>query len=336
MSSTLTTWLGGRSVTGGERVAQVLQGVGVDVVFSVPGSQVLPIWDGLSRCDGVRLIVPRSERSAAFMAEGYGRISGFPALLLSTLGPGVANEAIGVLSARQAHTPVLCIAPWQPVSKRGRIREVFQGLDHVSFFRQLSPGGRVVDRSEELEATVEAGLDACLAAPGPVRVDISFPLLFGSQHRPPHEATSRRLTGAPGRGPILVSEVPESREGKLVVETLSTAGGPSPLSVEPGIGAAGFGLPFSLGVRCARRGGRIILATTLPHLLANLDSLYVSTRYQLPIHVLVFGGEAGPLHRIAEAFGVEAVTGRRGVSEAVELLDRFPRRSSTALVAVSA
>lgn len=50
---------------------------------------------------GPELIVARHEQNAAFMAQGVGRITGKPGVVLVTSGPGVSNLATGLVNSER-------------------------------------------------------------------------------------------------------------------------------------------------------------------------------------------------------------------------------------------
>ena len=67
----------GNALTGAEAVVRILQGYGVEVVFGLCGDTSLPLYDALARLDhGITHVLTRDERSAAYMADAYARLSG--------------------------------------------------------------------------------------------------------------------------------------------------------------------------------------------------------------------------------------------------------------------
>jgi thiamine pyrophosphate-dependent acetolactate synthase large subunit-like protein len=56
---------------------------------------------------GLRGILCRHENVATGAADGYGRMTGSPAMCLLHLGPGLANGLTNLHNARRAFTPVL-------------------------------------------------------------------------------------------------------------------------------------------------------------------------------------------------------------------------------------
>ena len=64
-------------ITGGEAFVRMLQLHGVKHIFGLCGDTSLPFYDAMYRLDhGMQHILTRDERSAAYMADGYARVSG--------------------------------------------------------------------------------------------------------------------------------------------------------------------------------------------------------------------------------------------------------------------
>ena len=280
--------IGSVAPSGAERVAMRLKELGVDFVFSIPGSQVLPIWDALDRVNGPRLIVPRTERAAALMAEGYGLASGRPAVVMNTLGPGVANEAVAVASAKLSSAPVVYLTPCQPPAKRTRIDEVFQGLDHGAFLSGAAKQQLLCDSTDQLEPMIDEAFASAIAdSAGPVRLDVSFPILFRrARRRGGRQAASHQTRppkAAPGADLVLALD-DSSLTGSA---TLATAGlfGDLERSVMPGADGPGMGAPFALGLRLGRPRTPVVLALTAESLLAQLDTVIVATAEGVPVTI---------------------------------------------------
>ena len=64
------------SITGAEAAVAMLRLHGVEFIFGLCGDTSLPFYDALARLPhGMRHILARDERSAAYMADGYARVS---------------------------------------------------------------------------------------------------------------------------------------------------------------------------------------------------------------------------------------------------------------------
>src|SRR4051812_48198216 len=83
----------------GEAVAEALRAEGVKRVYSVPGSHIHPIYDGLSRVRDIQLVTCKQESNVSLMADAYGRLTGEPGVCVVTAGPGGLNSSAGVAQA---------------------------------------------------------------------------------------------------------------------------------------------------------------------------------------------------------------------------------------------
>lgn len=82
---------------------------GVDTAFGIPGVHTLELYRALGR-NGVRHVAVRHEQGAAFMADGYARASGRPALCVLITGPGLLNAATGIGQAYSDSVPMVVLS----------------------------------------------------------------------------------------------------------------------------------------------------------------------------------------------------------------------------------
>lgn len=94
---------------GGRLIAEVLDREKVEVVFSVSGGVLNPLYRGLEEL-GIRVVHTRHEAAASFMADGWARTTGRPGVVATTLGPGVTNTVTGVFTAHRGTSPVIVLA----------------------------------------------------------------------------------------------------------------------------------------------------------------------------------------------------------------------------------
>lgn len=98
-------------MTGGETLVASLLAQGVDTIFALPGIQLDGFFSALFDArDRIRVIHTRHEQAAAYMADGYARVSGKVGVCVVVPGPGVLNAAAGLATAYACNSPVLCIA----------------------------------------------------------------------------------------------------------------------------------------------------------------------------------------------------------------------------------
>ena len=95
---------------GGALLASLLAEHGVRHVFGVPGGQTLALYDAiLDRGPGLRHVLVRDERSAAYAADGYARVTGRAGVCDATVGPGAAKLPSGLAEALGASVPVVAL-----------------------------------------------------------------------------------------------------------------------------------------------------------------------------------------------------------------------------------
>ena len=100
-------------VTGGEVVVAALAAHGVDVVFGIPGTHNLTVFDALRRY-GVRVVATTHEQGAGYAADGYARTARRPGVAVVTSGPAVFNAATAVAQAYSDSSPFLLVSPGMP------------------------------------------------------------------------------------------------------------------------------------------------------------------------------------------------------------------------------
>ncbi|MCB0113281.1 MAG: hypothetical protein KDD84_04315, partial [Caldilineaceae bacterium] len=96
-----------------ERLVDHLFSAGVRFAFGMPGGETVEVLEALRR-RGVRFELVHDEASAVFMADAVTRMTGAPAVALTTLGPGAANAAPGVAHAWLDRAPVIFITAQKP------------------------------------------------------------------------------------------------------------------------------------------------------------------------------------------------------------------------------
>ena len=97
------------SKKGSDIIVESLINHEVPYIFGIPGAKIDGVFDALVD-KGPELILARHEQNAAFMAQGIGRLTGEPGLVIATSGPGASNLATGLVTATAEGDPVLALA----------------------------------------------------------------------------------------------------------------------------------------------------------------------------------------------------------------------------------
>jgi len=163
-----------KAMHAGEAVAEALQEEGVGTVYSVPGSHIHPIYDGLSRVKSVRFVTCKQEPNTSLMADAYGRLTGKPGVCVVTAGPGCVNSMAGVAQAYGAASPMVHISGAVPLKAD---LEAFHGVDDPAFvnemFKKITKWTARVERIEDIpEVMAKAFHIARSGRPGPVHVEL--------------------------------------------------------------------------------------------------------------------------------------------------------------------
>ncbi len=151
-------------------VAQVLRRAGVEWAFGMPGGEVVTLVDGLQAA-GIRFVLARNETAAAMMAAGNATVGGAPGLLVTTLGPGLANGINGIADAAQERIPLIVISG--VVERSIRTRYTHQIIDHAAMLRAVVKASFEIEPEGAAETVLRALAIATTAPFGPVHLDIS-------------------------------------------------------------------------------------------------------------------------------------------------------------------
>jgi acetolactate synthase-1/2/3 large subunit len=158
--------------TVGQALVAGLRARGVDVVFGIPGVHTIELYRGLSG-GGIRHVTPRHEQGAAFMADGYARVSGKPGVAFVITGPGLTNALTAMAQARADSVPILVISGVNRRASLGKGLGLLHELpDQAGMVRALCPTFQV-DRPEVLDSALTQAFAALTAGrPGPVHIEI--------------------------------------------------------------------------------------------------------------------------------------------------------------------
>lgn len=101
-----------QTMTGGQALVASLLAHGIDTIFALPGVQLDGAFDALydaQQAGRIRVIHPRHEQTAAYMADGYARVTGRIGTCLVVPGPGLLNASAALSTAYACNSPVLCV-----------------------------------------------------------------------------------------------------------------------------------------------------------------------------------------------------------------------------------
>jgi acetolactate synthase-1/2/3 large subunit len=164
-------------------LADLLVEHGVRHVFGVPGGQTLALYDAiLDREPGLRHVPVRDERSAAYAADAYARVTGRAGVCDATVGPGAAKLPSGLGEALGASVPVVALVSDLPARLAPhRYRSAAsQALDQAALLAAVTTWHATVPDAATLPALVrQAFREATTGRPGPVALFLPQDVLDG-------------------------------------------------------------------------------------------------------------------------------------------------------------
>ena len=165
---------GGNQPNGAEALVRLLAGHGVEHLFGLCGDTSLPLYDALARLDhGIRHILARDERSAAYMADGYARVTGRVGVCEAPSGGGATYLLPGVAEANDSSVPLLAITTDIATTSRGRF--ALTELDQEALFRPVTKWARSIPSAAMLPRIVRhAFAEACGGRPGAVHLGLPY------------------------------------------------------------------------------------------------------------------------------------------------------------------
>jgi acetolactate synthase-1/2/3 large subunit len=161
-------------INGGEAFVRMLQLHGVKHVFGLCGDTSLPFYDAMQRLDhGMQHVLTRDERSAAYMADGYARVSGRVGVCEGPSGGGATYILPGVVEANESSIPLLCFTSDISVSARGRY--ALTELDQQALFRPLTKWNTVLDTAADIPRTLRSAFKQMTSGrPGAAHIGLPY------------------------------------------------------------------------------------------------------------------------------------------------------------------
>ncbi|MQY73571.1 MAG: thiamine pyrophosphate-binding protein [Dehalococcoidia bacterium] len=154
-------------MSGAQYIARIFQGYGVSHVFFVPAV----LHEGLMEMEkhGIKRILTHSEKAAAYMADGYARVSHKPGICMAQ-SVGAANLAAGLQDAYLGLSPVIAITGRR--KSLYRYRHAYQEIEHKSMFDAVTKFNATVDSVEQLPLLLrQAFRETVSGPPGPVHLE---------------------------------------------------------------------------------------------------------------------------------------------------------------------
>jgi acetolactate synthase I/II/III large subunit len=168
-----------KEISGADAFVRMLQKHDVKHIFGLCGDTSLPFYDALARLDhGMQHILCRDERSAAYMADAYARVSGKVGVCEGPSGGGATYILPGLVEANESSIAVLAITTDISVSSRGRY--TLTELDQQNLFRPLTKWNQVLNRAADIPRVLRSAFTHMTSGrPGAAHIGLPFDVQQG-------------------------------------------------------------------------------------------------------------------------------------------------------------
>jgi len=165
-------------VHGGKLAARALKEAGVEVIFTLSGGHIMPLYDGCID-EGIQIVDVRHEQAAVHAADAWARCRpGSIGVAAITAGPGVTDGVTGIANAWRANSPILVFGGQGPFAnlRRGSLQE----MDHIGVVRPITKFADAIYQTHRIPEYVELAIrHAVSGIPGPAYLEIPMDVFMG-------------------------------------------------------------------------------------------------------------------------------------------------------------
>ena len=150
----------------------------LDTVFGIPGVHNIELFRGL-HSSGVRVVAPRHEQGAGFMADGWSITTGKPGVCALISGPGLTNVITPIAQAYHDSRAMLVLASTTPTNAFGKKFGPLHDLDDQSaVVRTVTAFSETVIDPSQLPQLIERAWNVFTSSrPRPVHLAIPTDVL---------------------------------------------------------------------------------------------------------------------------------------------------------------
>jgi acetolactate synthase-1/2/3 large subunit len=158
-------------MTGSRAIAKTMERHDVEYFFHVSGG-LTSLFVEIEEA-GINLVLARSEKGAAYIADGYARIAYKPGLCYGQAGPGAINLAAGISEAYWTCTPLIALTGSTNLDHLYKFQ--YQELQEMPLFEPTTKWNAEIYGPERAgEIIRDAFMIATGGAPGPVHVNLHY------------------------------------------------------------------------------------------------------------------------------------------------------------------
>lgn len=164
-----------------EVILRCFEDAGVEYIFGVPGGPLTPLYEALADRRRIKHVLAKHECGAAFMANGYARVSRKLGVCCATSGPGGTNALTGIAASYADSVPVLLLTAQVATSTFGRGAAQDStpfGIDLVQIYRPITALSIMLSDEVQAQAIIPRAIRAATTGrQRPVHVNIPADLM---------------------------------------------------------------------------------------------------------------------------------------------------------------
>src|SRR4029434_7240900 len=173
-----------------DALVDILRTEGVKFVSTLPGDDILPIFDALHEHGQVPLILTRHEQATVYIADGYARSTGEVGVAMVTKGPGRCNAFTAIVNAFTDCVPLVVI--FGHSSRKQLAKGMLQEVPYLDTFQTMAKWTFSVPSAERIpEVFRRAFTVARSGRPGPVIIEVPQDISMAQAELPPYQKTRR-------------------------------------------------------------------------------------------------------------------------------------------------
>jgi acetolactate synthase-1/2/3 large subunit len=158
------------------KIVEILEEEGILDVFGIPGEQIMPLYEALSKSK-INHVLTRHEQGAATAADGYARSTGKIGVCITTASPGALNATMAVATAFKDNIPLLILTGDNELRYRGS--DHFQSTPQKEIFSHITRASYNPLNGTEAMYMLRASIYELKNFPrGPIHINLSKDILL--------------------------------------------------------------------------------------------------------------------------------------------------------------
>ena len=157
-------------------IVEILQEEDILDVFGIPGEQIMPLYEALSK-SRINHVLTKHEQGAATAADGYARSTGKIGVCITTASPGALNATMPLATAFKDNLPLLVLTGDNELKHRGS--DFFQTTPQSEIFKHITRASYNPLNGTEAMYVLRASIYELKNFPkGPIHINLSKDVLL--------------------------------------------------------------------------------------------------------------------------------------------------------------